>query len=420
MIPAGQFTPREPLRTLRFGTRWVIWTLRPAGIAFLLAVEAVTLLASVVVVGHTSGDLAAWARLGLLVVLSVIYAEVTDRVERMWVWLHTERGAWIGQSSILLFAGVLLLPTWAALVQCLLMYAHIGIRNKRYSTAPAHRWVWTGTTVLLATLASSYTFHALGGGLEHVDVVDLLAMVVGALIYSGVNLTVLLVGMYLALRPPTVRELLPARSEVSYESAKLLLAVVAAALLEHTPLLAPVVLLFAALLHRSTLVGELRAMASTDAKTGLLTYRAWSEQANGSLTRCQDAGRPAALVLLDLDHFKQLNDTYGHAEGDRALAAIGAILAEEVRAQDCVGRYGGEEFVIFLPGVGEERAVEIAHRLRDRIAGTTGGAAVTGSFGVAALAPELGTLEQLIDDADTAMYRAKDRGRNTVCAASAA
>lgn len=420
MIPKKELTPRKTLATHRPWTRWQLWNLRPSGVVVLLGVEALTVLVSVGVLLHATGDSQVIVRLAVLVGASAIYAEITDRVERVWIWLHTDRGAWVGQSSVLCFAGMLVLPLWAAVTQVLLTYAHIGIRNKRFATAPAHRWVWTGTTAVLATLAAYPAYHALGGGVVDVTVVDLLVIVVTAVLYSGVNLGVLLTGMYAALRPPSMRALLPDHSEFSYEAAKLLLALVAAVLLVHTPILTPVVLLFAALLHRSTLVGELRTVASTDAKTGLLTYRAWTEQATRQLTRCQQAGRPAALVLLDLDHFKRLNDTYGHAAGDRALAVIGAILADEVRAQDRVGRFGGEEFVLFLPGVTETRALEIAQRLRQRIADTATDLAVTGSLGVAALGPQLRSLDELVHAADTAMYRAKERGRNTVCVASAA
>ena len=421
MIPNDQFTPRKPLSTLRFGTRWAIWSLRPGGVAFLLAVEALTLVAAAAVLAQAStGDRTVLLRLAFLVVLLAVYGELADRVERLWVWLHTDHGAWVGQGSILLFVGVLVLPTWAALIQCLLAFIHFGIRNKRYATAPAHRGVWTATTVVLGTLAASYTFHALGSNVGHIGALDVLAIAAAAVVYSGVNLVVLLAGMYLAVRPPTLRRLLPDTRQFSYEAAKLLLGIVGCVLLVHAALLTPAVLVFGALLHRSTLVGELRTVASTDVKTGLLTYRAWSEQATEQLARCERAGRPAALVLLDLDHFKRLNDTYGHVAGDRALAVIGAILADEVRAHDCVGRYGGEEFVVFLPGATEERAAEIAQRLRERIAGTSTEMTVTGSLGVAASGPELHTLDELIDAADTAMYRAKHRGRNTVCVASAA
>ena len=418
MIPIRWLAHRKQVSTLRNHRRWAVFELPRAGMLFLLTVEVVTLLAVLAVWTHASADATPLARLGTLLALSLVYAEVTDRVERLWVWLHADQGAWVGQTSILLFVGVLALPTWAALAQAVIAYAHIGLRNKRHATAPAHRWVWSATTVVLGTLASSYAFHWFGGNAEQVGVLDLLAILGAAALYSGVNLAVLIVGMYLALRPPSVRELLPDRNQVSYEAAKLLLGVVGCVLLVHAVFLFPAVMVFGAMLHRSTLVGELRAVASTDVKTGLLTFRAWSEQAEGSLARCERTGQPASLVLLDLDHFKRLNDTHGHSAGDRALARIGAILIDEIRTRDCVGRYGGEEFVVFLPGTTEAQAVEIAQRLRERIASNTTSAAVTASLGVAAIGPNRVTLGQLIDAADAAMYEAKERGRNTVCTAS--
>ena len=388
--------------------------LDPVARRFLLVIELLTAALCLAAMIPASVDRTTLVRLGLLMVVSVGYAEAVDRSERLWVWLHSGRGAWAGQSSMLLFAGVLVLPRWAALVQCALVYLHIGLRNRRHATQPAHRWVWTATTVLLATLAASTAFSALGGGLERVTPTDLLAIAVALVVYSGVNLAVLLVGIRVAARPARWRSILPPRSEFAYEANKLVLGLLAAVLVVQTPLLTPVVLLLAAVLQRSSLVGELSNAASIDDKTGLLTWRAWRERA---LRQLQHAGgAPVALLLIDLDHFKVLNDVRGHLAGDEALAAVGRAIADELRGDDTVGRYGGEEFVVLLSGVTAQVAVDIGERLRARIARLelATGVTLTASIGVAACADRERRLDSLLDDADAAMYRAKHLGRNCV------
>jgi len=135
------------------------------------------------------------------------------------------------------------------------------------------------------------------------------------------------------------------------------------------------------------------------------------------------AGRdltPLSAILFDLDHFKQINDAYGHSKGDEVLAIVGATVAAEVRASDFVGRYGGEEFLVLLPNTDRTGAIEVAEKLRralERIDVAGLGTGISGSFGVAVLPDDAPEPEQLIRMADRAMYMAKSRGRNRVEAA---
>jgi diguanylate cyclase (GGDEF)-like protein len=179
--------------------------------------------------------------------------------------------------------------------------------------------------------------------------------------------------------------------------------------------LPPVILLQRSLLHQ-----QLRAEAHTDAKTGLLNAIAWQREADGWIRRAQRAGAPAALLLADIDHFKRVNDTYGHLAGDDMLAAVAATLVQHVRACDVLGRFGGEEFVALLPGAGEQEACWIAERLRERVRacpvpGLGREATVTVSIGVAALGRDGRELFELLAAADAALYRAKEAGRDRVC-----
>jgi diguanylate cyclase (GGDEF)-like protein len=178
--------------------------------------------------------------------------------------------------------------------------------------------------------------------------------------------------------------------------------------------LPPVILLQRSLLHQ-----QLRAAARTDAKTGLLNAVAWQREADGWVRRARRAGVPAAVLLLDIDHFKRVNDRYGHLAGDELLAATASTLISHVRAGDVLGRFGGEEFVALLPGAGQEQACWIAERLRERvrviaIPALGGAATVTVSIGVAELGRDGNELFELLAAADAALYRAKQAGRDRV------
>jgi len=158
--------------------------------------------------------------------------------------------------------------------------------------------------------------------------------------------------------------------------------------------------------------------ATIDRLTGAATRRALERRLTGAFAACQAEGRPLALALCDLDHFKRINDTFGHAAGDRALQAAARVLLGPNRGNDFCARFGGEEFVLVLEGTSGADALEIAERLRRRVEAlelADGGRPVplTMSFGVAA-SPELPvrSAEELLELADGALYTAKRLGRN--------
>lgn len=168
-----------------------------------------------------------------------------------------------------------------------------------------------------------------------------------------------------------------------------------------------------AMRHDSNVVREL---ADVDALTQVLNRRAWSERLSDMLT--QHESLPMALLFLDLDHFKTLNDRQGHAAGDRALVAVADSLRHELRPQDALGRWGGEEFVAVLRGVDQQQAMQIAIRLcrrvhRLEIPVNEEQLLLSISIGVAMRQAE-DTVESLVERADHAMYRAKLQGRNRV------
>ncbi len=161
-------------------------------------------------------------------------------------------------------------------------------------------------------------------------------------------------------------------------------------------------------------------LATTDALTACLNRRALEEALESELDRARRYGVELSLLMIDLDHFKRVNDTRGHLTGDSVLRQIGDTLRREVRSVDVVARYGGEEFVIVLPETGPEGARSFAERVRERVAahdfgGGTAPLHLTVSIGVASAgSAELVDVDTILSRADAALYRAKHDGRNLV------
>jgi len=170
------------------------------------------------------------------------------------------------------------------------------------------------------------------------------------------------------------------------------------------------------LLQRSLLHSQLLAAARTDPKTGLVNSTHWRQVAEAQLRRATAGSAPLAVALVDLDHFKRVNDDYGHLVGDDVLVATAQALIAASRPGDVVGRFGGEEFAVLLPGLSAPEAAAVGDRLRGAIAGMGYGdrPQITGSVGIAVL-PEHGSdLDTLLRAADRALYAAKSDGRNRV------
>lgn len=162
---------------------------------------------------------------------------------------------------------------------------------------------------------------------------------------------------------------------------------------------------------------ELMQTASTDSLTEALTRRAFKRDAEQLIAAALRHKHDLACVVLDIDHFKRVNDTLGHAAGDEVLKAVAATCRANLRASDLFGRLGGEEFAIVLPHIGAEDAMKAAEKLRAEIAATPvsgdfGRLNVTASFGSTALSIVGRDIETLLAQADAAMYRAKESGRN--------
>jgi diguanylate cyclase (GGDEF)-like protein len=166
---------------------------------------------------------------------------------------------------------------------------------------------------------------------------------------------------------------------------------------------------------------ELKRLADHDQLTNALTRRAFLQKAQQIFLHAVNSGAQMSCVMIDIDHFKSINDGYGHLVGDQVIQQLAVMLKENVASQDLVCRYGGEEFCV-LVGEDVEHARGIAEKLRSVVEATCGPAVipggklkVTSSFGVASLGFGAGTLAEVIKQADQALYLAKSSGRNRVC-----
>ena len=173
-------------------------------------------------------------------------------------------------------------------------------------------------------------------------------------------------------------------------------------------------------IHR--LQSRLFALATVDGLTGILNRRALMDAARREISRCARSGEPLGVAMLDLDHFKRINDRYGHPVGDHVLRAFADTLRGVVRPHDILGRYGGEEFVLVMPAAGLDAAVAVAERCRQAIEALNleldgNSIRFTVSAGVAVYKADGEDIKTLIAAADAALYRAKAGGRNRVVAA---
>jgi diguanylate cyclase (GGDEF)-like protein len=219
------------------------------------------------------------------------------------------------------------------------------------------------------------------------------------------------VAVYLGTPHKRVRQALGTPSDYALEAATIALGILLAWALVDWPIALLLIVGITLVLHRSVLIRQLRDQARADPKTGLLNSASWSKDAEAELVRSVDV---TALLMLDLDNFKMINDRHGHLVGDKHLRGVADVLKSEVRATDLVGRFGGEEFVILLPRTEQADALAIAERIRRRVAtvAVEGVDTVTVSVGVAAHPVHGETLEEVVSAADCALLAAKTAGRN--------
>jgi diguanylate cyclase (GGDEF)-like protein len=406
---------------------WPIWENPPWLRAYIVVVVTVNLLAIALAVRVGLGSGRSLALLGILVACEAATVEFTKRAGEITGNAKDVYGVWEIPVAILL-------PPVYALLLPILRQVLVQWRIQR--SARLHRRIFTAGVLGLAYGAASLVFHGIMGSPLGVAVppldghapVWILAVAVACLAKWSVD-TVLVLPPLKSSYPGKIREMLLSGEAVQNDVAELCVAVlVTFAIAVSLPAIVFAVPLVV-LLQRSFRHAQLVTASRMDSKTGLLNAATWERESAAEVARAVRTRTPLALALVDIDHFKEVNDTFGHLTGDRALKAIARTFRIFLRDYDLIGRFGGEEFALVFPHTSALDAYGIAERIRKHIADTPLDVGdlpdgehvrVTVSMGVAALGAPWDTrtgsqITDLLAAADRALYQAKRAGRDQVC-----
>lgn len=404
-----------------------MWSLPRPVLSTVIGVEALAVVVTVVTVPRFPVRGHDWLIFAILAGCCIAHLELVRGIERIREGVRTNT-ALVDLKSAWTFAGALLLPPALAIALVVL-----SIMQMRLRVAPRQtfRWVYTGATVVLATEAVAtvlYVGQAQGAypGLPVAwrgVAIILLAAIVRWFVNHG-----LIVAIILLSSPQTPgRDALGSFSDNIVEAAALSLGAVTALVVTHDPWYMVLVLPTMLVLHRSLLLRQYELAARTDYKTGLANAVYWSQVARSELGRAERDTSTVGIIMIDLDHFKQVNDKYGHLTGDAVLKAVAEALTKQTRGYDLVGRFGGEEFMVLLPGhdlvdlpTTVERFRHSINELRVVSPDTHERVDITASAGVTTFPDGGNDLDELLLAADAALYRAKEQGRNRTCFAPAA
>ena len=297
---------------------------------------------------------------------------------------------------------------------------HRGVIYRRAFTATAMGLAYGLASVVFHAVPASVAGPSIGTG---VHVLTWTLMVAACEILGGRGHNALIV-LAVKLSDPTIKlaEQELSREALQADFAEFDLGVLITVVVAVNPVLAVFAVPTVLLARRFIMHAQLLAQSRIDTKTGLLNASTWEREATVEIARAVRTGSPLALALVDIDHFKVVNDTYGHLAGDKALRAVTDALRGQLRSYDLAGRFGGEEFVVLLPQTREMDAINVAERLRAHIAalsipvadGVESGPCIklTISVGVAALEGASRELTDMLAAADAALYYAKETGRN--------
>ncbi|MCW2542001.1 MAG: diguanylate cyclase [Frankiales bacterium] len=416
-IAATSVVPRS-----RAVTSWQLWQAPRRALAVIVVTEFAALIGLAVAAPSATWRGHHFVQWAVLAGLSVVYSELSARVERMRRFLNS--AGHISMTSVWAFAAVLTVPPlYSASLICFLFGYNAWQRRKVQVIRP-HRVLFNTSTAIVAALTAGWVTTSVHSHLMFLGYgpATAVATIAALVVYFLTNITLVTAVIYFSVGSVALKELLPDREQFGLEFGTLVLGIFTAETLLQSAWLSPAVLVLMLLLQRSSLVSQLEVAATTDAKTGLLNATAWQELAQRQLLHAQRDDAPCAVLLLDLDHFKQVNDTVGHLAGDAALKALADALRKELRGYDAVARFGGEEFVMFLNNLDASNARQVAERtlarVRELVIYGRDGAALpvrlTASIGMSTY-PEHGCdLTELLESADAALYTAKDSGRDQV------
>ena len=369
--------------------------------------------------GVARPDRAHLATLVLLIAGAVVNIELGRRIEGG----RLERDRQHKGLSAWPFTAALLLPAGYAGLVALISYAFMRRRGIRM---PLWKWTISWAAVTLASVAAGRTMTATGGlpGTGNPIVIAAVIASAGVFVLTEAAIYFGISRLNAASDEGPLRRSLASRDFYLTEVVVLATAAIAAVLIRYTPVALLLTVPGFITVQRAVLHQALRQEARCDAKTGLLNSETWRSEASAAWERGRRTGTPFTVLIVDLDHFKRVNDTYGHLAGDEVLVAVAAALVASVRKGDLVGRFGGEEFCVALPGIDDSRALDLAERVRVRLSElrfTVGPLRITTSVGVAcrssdgSVAGKGGAVvDEMLAAADAALYRAKRDGRNLV------
>jgi diguanylate cyclase (GGDEF)-like protein len=412
-----------------------VWQLQRRVVTAILLVDGLAVLLVGAEAGTTArpGTHELWLA-GALALLGVAHTEIASGIERM--RRRVSGTSYYDLSSVWTFAAALLFPPPLTAAIVVVVYLHLWVRVWRPAKSLLHRNVYTTAVVVLAA-QSAHVVVAQAGGVRVLaaGAWGLCVIALAILTYAVVNNGLIITAIALDEGPAPdgrggrFRHLMGRLDDVVLELATLSLGALAAVALTRNVWMVVLVLVPLLVLHRADMARQLEQRAATDGKTGLLNAAAWHEKAERALHRSQRAGGAAGVLILDLDHFKSVNDTYGHLAGDEVLVAVAAALRAEVREGDVVGRFGGEEFVVLLrdlelTGAGRRQLESVAERIRARVEqldvvvhtpdGPLTIQGLSTSVGGVFHLGRTSTLQQVLGAADAALYAAKRDGRNVV------
>ncbi len=411
-----------------------MWKLTTPVFGYVLVVDALALIA--VVATATLVPITAQSMLwcGLILAGEIVHLEAAQRIERIRE-LAADGRPHMHLQSIWIFAGLLLLPPPLATLVIVVSYAHSWVRvYKRRGVI--HRKVFSGATVILACFAAGAVLRA-GTGyvapyVPHLDGFGgMTALLAAGLVYFGLNYVLVILAILMSNPGKPPRQAFGNPSDVLIVLAAVGVGCGIALVMTVRPWLLPVLMVTPVALHIGLLLPQFQAAARTDSKTALLAPEFWVQLARNELARATELASTAGVLMIDIDHFKAIDDGNGHLAGDEVLRAIAAAIQGSVRGGDYVGRFGGDEFVVLLPGATSAEIVAIADRIRTAIARVEVAvpvirpgkpeviAGLTASIGAAVYPETAAEYTILLQAADDAVFEAKAAGRDRVVLATA-
>jgi len=399
---------------------WAYWQLPPLLRGYVGAVPLTAFVIIVFAATRTTWTVPDLLEFLLLLVCGMVSVAATPRVAYLKAGVTRDfLTAWV------LPVAILLPPVYAMLtpipLQVLTQWrVHKGVVYRRVFTAGAISLTYGAASLLFRQFPDSFAGSSIGSGRHAITWV--LAVAVCELVGGFGHKFLIMAAIKLSDPSVKLAELALNREALQADFAEFDLSLLITVVVAVTPVLAIAAVPTVLLARRFIMHAQLLAASRIDTKTGLLNASTWEREAEVEIARAVRMHIPLAVALVDIDHFKVVNDTYGHLVGDKALRAVTDALQSQLRGYDLAGRFGGEEFAVLLAQTREQDALNVAERLRAHIAGlsvpvddedeSAGSVRLTISVGVASLDGESRELTDLLAAADAALYHAKETGRN--------